>query len=195
MYLATRAGLAAVDLELPPARINLRTYAHDLELTSLMLDLEREYRPESVSTEREMRAADTAPVAASTARPRFARSLAGALGQLEFTPAGYPRLHFPDCAGTEAVGEIADGMLAIELERTRKGRARLRRILRGYIAARHVSAVRYSAVGNRVRELVETEVTAQRAHGVIEVRIWPPHSNPTNRFLGPREPAAARDSA
>ncbi len=42
VYLATRAGLAAVDLELPPARIDLRTYAHDLELSSLVSELERE---------------------------------------------------------------------------------------------------------------------------------------------------------
>lgn len=33
VYLATRAGLAAVDVELPPARVDLRTYDHDLELS------------------------------------------------------------------------------------------------------------------------------------------------------------------
>jgi hypothetical protein len=42
VYLATRIGLASVDLELPSARVDLRTYAHDLELSWLVLGLERE---------------------------------------------------------------------------------------------------------------------------------------------------------
>jgi hypothetical protein len=186
VYLATRVGLAAVDLELPPARVDLRTYAHDLELTSLVGHLEREYGADSVSTEREMRAADTALGLAPAARPRFAIPLAGALGQLELTPAGHPRLHFPDCAVTAAVSDKADGVLAIELERTPKGRARLRRIVRGYVAARHVRLVRYYTFGDRVRELVESEVVAQRAHKLIEVRIWPTNGTlPSGAALPP----------
>mgnify|MGYP003287757757 CR=1 FL=1 len=70
-----------------------------------------------------------------------------------------------------------DTLLAVELERTAKGRARLRRILAGYIAARHIGAVRYYAVGERVRRLVEGEVAAQRAHALIDVRVWSPMSN------------------
>jgi hypothetical protein len=143
VYLATRPGLALVDLDLPPARVDLRTYTHDVELASLVLELEREYGPDSVRTEREMRAAETPLGVTSSARPRFAVRLAGASGQLELTPARHPRLHFPDCAVIGGSGEKPDGVLAIELERTPKGRARLRRILRGYVAASHVSLVRY----------------------------------------------------
>jgi hypothetical protein len=34
VYTATRAGLAAVDLALPPARVDVRTYNHDLSSTT-----------------------------------------------------------------------------------------------------------------------------------------------------------------
>jgi hypothetical protein len=175
VYLATRAGLAAADLALPPARVDLRTYAHDLELSSLVVDLEREFGREQLSSEREMRAADTPAGSPSATRPRFAVGLAGALGQLQLTPAGHPRLHFPDCAIADGSGETQNTVLAVELERTPKGRARLRRILAGYVGARHIGAVRYYALGDRVRHLVETEVAAQRAQALIEVREWPAH--------------------
>lgn len=188
VYLATRAGLAAVDLELPPARIDLRTYTHDLKLTSLVSELESEHRRERVSTEREMRAAD-APVGGTPAEgPRFAIPLAGAHGQLQLTPAGRQRLHFPDCAVARRCGETSTGMLAIELERTAKGRARLRRILAGYVAARHITAVRYYARGDRVRDLVESEVAALRANALIEVRDWPTGEQaPAVAVRNPRE--------
>jgi hypothetical protein len=173
VYLATRAGLAAVDLDLPPARIDLRAYAHDLELTALVSELEREHGRDRVSTDREMGAAD-APVGGVPAEgPRFAIPLAGAHGQLQLTPAGRQRLHSPDCAVAPRCGETATGMLAVELERTAKGRARLRRILAGYVAARHISAVRYYARGDRVCDLVESEIATLRANAPIEVRDWP----------------------
>jgi hypothetical protein len=171
VYLATRVGLASADLELPPARVDLRTYAHDVEVGWLVVGLEREFGPDRVRTEREMRTFDTAPGRPPGVRPSFAVSLSGARGQLQFTPAGYPRLHFPDCAVISAEGE-GDRLLAVELERTAKGRARLRRILAGYVAARHIGGVRYYALGERVRELVESEVAAQRADQLIEVRPW-----------------------
>jgi hypothetical protein len=173
VYLATRAGLASVDLDLPPARVDLRTYAHDLDLSSLVVMLEREFGSEQISTEREMRALDTPLGAAPTTHQRFAIPLAGARGQLQFTPAGHPRLHFPDCAVAARSAEFGDRMLAIELERTAKGRARLRRILAGYLVARHIRAVRYYTVGVRVRQLVQSEVATQRAHALIELRDWP----------------------
>jgi hypothetical protein len=168
VYLATRTGLATVDLQLPPARVDLRTYDHDLELTSLVVELEREFGADRVWTEREMRAADIPAGPASCTRPRFAVPMSGARGQLQLTPVGNPRLHFPDCAVTLG----PDRVLATELERTAKGRARLRRILRGYVSGRHISAVRYYAVSERVRELVGREVAAQRADQLIEVRPW-----------------------
>jgi hypothetical protein len=174
VYLATRPGLSIGDLELPPARIDVRTYAHELELSSVVVELEREFGPARVKTEREMRAAETPLGSRPSNRQRFAVPLSGARGQLQLTPAGHPRLHFPDCAVFGASGEAADGVLAVELERTAKGRARLRRIVAAYVGARHIASVRYYAVDERVRRLVEREVAAQRAHTLIDVRVWSP---------------------
>ena len=177
VFLATRSGLSIAELELPPARVDIRTYGHDLELSSVVIELEREFGPERVRTEREMRAADTDLGPPATKRLRFAVALSGARGQLQLTPAGHPRLHFPDCAVVGASGEAADGVLAVELERTAKGRARLRRILAAYVGARHIAAVRYYATDERVRCLVGSEVAAQRADPLIDVRVWSiPHN-------------------
>jgi hypothetical protein len=173
VYVATKAGLSIVDLELPPACVDIRTYAHDVELSSLVVELEREFGPEQVRTERETRAADTSLGTTFPEQQRFAVQLTGAHGQLQLTPAGHRRLHFPDCTVVDAPGQSAERVLAVELERTAKGRSRLRRILAGYVAARHVDAVRYYALGERVRNLVEAEVAAQRAHALIDVRAWP----------------------
>ena len=78
VYLATHVGLASVDLALPPSRVDLRTYEHDLELSTLVVELEREFGAERIATEREMRAADTPVGQAPVEQPRFAVPLAGA---------------------------------------------------------------------------------------------------------------------
>jgi hypothetical protein len=82
--------------------------------------------------------------------------------------------------------ERADGILAIELERTLKGRARLRRILHAYVAARHVGAVRYYAARTAVERMVKDELHKQRAHSLVEVRSWSAASQEGwNRGPGP----------
>lgn len=128
VYATTRAGLATVDLALPPARVDVRTYDHDLGLSSLVIELETEFGRDRVTTEREMRSVDAPLGAGPRAQPRFAVALTGGRDQLQLTPVGYPRLHFPDCAVTEPGHEGSS--LAIELERTPKGRARLRSTFR-----------------------------------------------------------------
>lgn len=141
---------------------------HDLELTALVIELGREFGPDLVVTEREMRAADT-PLGSAPATPlRFAVPMSGARGQMQLTPVGHPRLQFPDCA----VSASPDRLLAIELERTAKSRARLRRILSGYVSPRHIASVRYYARGERVRELLESEVRALTATSLFDVRRW-----------------------
>jgi hypothetical protein len=69
----------------------------------------REYGPDGVRTEREIRAEETPLGVTSLARPRFAVPLTGASGQLEPTPARHRRLHFPDCAVIGAAAEGTDG--------------------------------------------------------------------------------------
>ncbi len=174
VYLATRAGLAAVDLTLPPSRTDLRTYEHDLELSGLVIELEREFGAERISTEREMRAADTPIGSAPVERPRFAVPVFGGRGQLQLTPVGHPRLHFPDCA--VLVEGRAAKVLAVELERTAKGRARLRSILSGYVGARHIDGVRYYVTSERVRDLISTEIGGLTAEALIEIRHRPPEA-------------------
>jgi hypothetical protein len=65
-------GFHAVELGLPPARVDLRTYRHDVGLSSLAIQLEREFGPERVVTEREVRALDTLGLRqAQDYRPRY----------------------------------------------------------------------------------------------------------------------------
>jgi hypothetical protein len=168
VYLATRSGLDVVDLDLPAARADIRTYKHDLELSSLVIGLEREYGAERLATEREMRATDTPSGSPPTTHPRFAVPLAGSQGRIPLTPVGYPRLHFPDCA---IVGSHqADPIVAVELERTAKGRTRLRGILAAYVACRHIEGVRYYATTPRVSKLLADQISRLRADELIDIR-------------------------
>ncbi len=167
VYRTTRTGLAAVDLDLPPARVDVRTYEHDLQLSHLVIQLEREFGYDRLRTEREMRSLDTPLGAAPRERPRFAVPLTGGRGQMQLTPIGNARLHFPDCAVMARGHE--ESILAIELERTAKGRARLRAILSAYVAARHVGLVRYYPTNGRVLKLVASGTTELRATELVEI--------------------------
>ena len=90
VYVATRAGLSIVELDLPPARDDIRTYTHDVELSSLAIELEREFGPEQVRTEREMRAADTSLGTAAGKRQRLrSHSPARAASSSSRPPAGH----------------------------------------------------------------------------------------------------------
>lgn len=171
IYLATRPGLEASELDLPPASVDLRTYAHDLELTSLVLELEREFGVDRVATEREMRSSDMGAGVPAAGPLRFAVPLVASYGQQQLTPLGHPRLHFADCAITGAKAD--DRTLAIELERTAKGRARLRRILTAYVGARHVAGVRYYVTNDRVHSLVDQEVGRLGAGRLVTVERRP----------------------
>ncbi|MGH3118619.1 MAG: hypothetical protein ACRDQ2_16200 [Gaiellales bacterium] len=169
VYRALRSGLDSAGLALPPASIDLRTYLHDLQLTSLVTELERAARAGArVWTERELRAIDT-PGGRAPERyePRFA-ALLGRGGQLRLTPAGSPRVHFPDAV----IEDPIDGISAIELELTAKGRSRVRAILQAYVAARHISRVRYYVCDPRVGELLQGEITRLRAGDVVSLCPW-----------------------
>ncbi len=132
------------------------TYEHQVEAASLAIALEREFAPDRVVTEREIRSLDT-----GRERPELAVRLPGA-------PRGrYPRLHFPDLAvlGADERGRP----LAVELERSVKARARLRAIVRAYVGARHVAGARYYADGAAERA-VRAAVEEARAQAVVELR-------------------------
>jgi hypothetical protein len=151
-YLATRQGLAAVELDLPAARIDVRTYVHDRDAAALAVDLEREFAAELVVTERELRSRDM-----SAEKPRYAVMLGA-----QVTRRG---LHFPDLAV-----ELGDGRpLAIELELTAKGSGRLDQIVSAYVRGRHIACVRYYAAPAAIRG-VQRAVARAGASQLFDVR-------------------------
>lgn len=110
-YSATRAGLGAAGLTLPPPRVDLRTYHHDRAQGVVMIALEREFCAHQVLTERELRSRDLG----APQRPRYGVWLGG-----QRTRRG---LHFPDLAVELESGET----LAIEVELTARAAADSRR--------------------------------------------------------------------
>jgi hypothetical protein len=194
VYLATRAGLDFVGLELPPARVDLRSYEHDVEIVWLSLVLEREFGADAVLTERELRSRDmsaawTAHNGGARVRPRYA--VATGSGR---APRG---LHFPDLAVEK--GAPRGGLLAIELERTSKGAARRREIVAAYQNGIHVDQVRYYGTPDSLRAIERTvaehrsppgcaaggEVAAARAsyrrRRARTLRRWAHSAAPTER--------------
>jgi hypothetical protein len=152
VYLATASGIACTELQLPPARLDIRTLRHDLWVTDVCVSYLRSGVP--VTTEREMRAADSCG-----GRPRYAAPLsAEAVG-------GRPRLHFPDLVGE------SDGRWAIEVELTPKRRRRLDKIVGAYLRARHLDGVVYYVRSCQVERLVRE--AAERAHAEELVQVRP----------------------
>jgi hypothetical protein len=165
LYVATKAGLDFVGLELPAARINLWSYAHAVELVWLFIDLEREFGPR-VLTERQIRslegrAAWEAERSHERHAPRYA--LAGD---------GGPRsLHFPDMVVEGGASDA--GALFVELELSVKASERRREIVSSYMHSPHVGHVRYYAAGGAFRAMRRT-VDGADAHEAVELREWWP---------------------
>jgi hypothetical protein len=152
VYWATRGGLKAAGLRLPPAGIDIRTYEHDRMATSIAIDLEDEFGRRAVATERELRSHDAA---ATDPRYGIRRSMS----------TGRQGLHFPDLAI-----EGADGRpLAVEVELTAKGRARLDSIINAYVRARHIAGVRYYVAPAAAKGLNQA-VTRAGANDLVDVR-------------------------
>lgn len=146
VYLATDRGLAAAEVDLPPARVDIRTYVHDLALAGLCADYE--LAGLRTVTEREIRAAD-----ALAGDPRFAVVL------------GDRRLHYPDLIVHEPHGPVA-----VELERTPKRPARLDRIVGAYLRARHLAGVRYHAASPAVARVLVRAVARAHADEFIHIQ-------------------------
>jgi hypothetical protein len=152
VYWATSAGLAAADLRLAPAGIDIRTYQHDRLATGVAVELEEEFGRAAVKTERELRSHD-----ATAAQPRYGISRSMSTGRRG--------LHFPDLAI-----EGVDGRpLAVEVELTAKGRARLDSIIGAYVRARHVAGVRYY-VAPRAEQGLAKAIARAGAGELFDVR-------------------------
>jgi len=152
VYLATAHGIAVADLALPPAKIDIRSYHHDLGLAALCAHYE--LAGHRVLTEREIRTADS-----FSPTPRYA------------VPLGDRHLHFPDLIINER-----RGLVAIELERTAKRARRLDQILGAYMRARHLAAVRYHATSPALERWLSRAVARTRADALVEV-VGPDHAH------------------
>lgn len=154
VFWATRDGLRLCGQRGSATRIKLGSYHHDLALTALCAELEAEFGPARVLTERELRAAERESPA-----PRYAPER-GRYGAAR---------HYPDLAVDCFDG---DRPLAVELECTRKSAPRLDSIVRSYVRARHIAGVRYYAASPAVERAILSSLTRVRAPaGLVDVRL------------------------
>lgn len=123
---ATKEGLRYAGLGLPLAEVSPGGVVHSLRCVSTAHALSEHFGAERVLTERELVHAEQ-----SEGRP-IASAEIGTL------PNGAPRLHRPDLA---VLAEV--GVISVEVELTAKSPARLKRIMRAWMAARWVSEVHY----------------------------------------------------
>jgi Sugar-specific transcriptional regulator TrmB len=152
VYIATPSGIACTDVELPAAKLDIRTLRHDLLVTDACVSYLRS--GVTVATEREIRAMD-----GCGKRPPFAALLPGESAN------GRPRLHFPDLLVQEA-----GALHAIEVELTPKRRRRLDQIIGAYVRARHLAGVVYYVRTCQVERLVLEAAARAQAEELVEVR-------------------------
>lgn len=153
-YQITRKGLAIIGSALPPPRVDLRAYAHDVGVAWLWLAARTgTFGPlQEITGERRLRSTDGALEPA-------AEPLAVRLGG--FGPRGRERLHYPDLVIRTANGR----RIALELELTQKTRSRLETILSGYGADPRFDGVVYLAQSPAVARAVQA---AARRLGILE---------------------------
>jgi hypothetical protein len=131
-FQVTRRGLAASGSILPPPRIDLRCYEHDVGVAWLCLAARNGAfgQLREVISERHLRSRDEG-------RDAGAQPLAVRIGGVG--PSGRERLHYPDLLLVTPDGR----RIAVELELTPKGRLRRERILAAYAADARIDAVLY----------------------------------------------------
>lgn len=146
LLVVTADGLRWAGLDrLKPPRVALALVPHMLISTALAAQLEPQLVDHRLLSDREHRTAERA----------IGRPLGSAIIGSRQTARG--ALHRPDFV---LVGR-GDGVIAIEVELTLKERARLERILRGYVRNRNVHAIRYYAPPH-IAEAVQRAAGAER---------------------------------
>ena len=158
-YRITRKGLATIGSGLPPPRIDLRTYRHDVGVAWVWLAARSgTFGPlAEIIAERRLRSQDAGRASGSHSPGPHpsepGRHPPGPLGVRlgGFGPRGGARLHYPDL-----VLRTADGRrIALELELSSKGRPRLETILSGYGADSRFDGVVYLVESRSVAQAVE----------------------------------------
>jgi len=152
---ATRAGLRYAGLGLPLAVVSPGAVDHWLRCASTAQQLAREFGPERILTERELRLIERLE----------GRPIASAkLGEL---PSGHPRLHRPDL-----VVFAEHGVVPVEVELTPKSPRRLEGIIRGWrraVGARAVAEVHYHCAPGQTRRAVERAVAKVYAEKFVAI--------------------------
>jgi hypothetical protein len=161
VYLATNGGLAVADVGLAAARIDLASYRHDLAAVWAGLAIEREIAQGGVGGlrvvgERELRSLVSGGAAARQV---------GLTGP--GTERGRGRGHVPDVAVVDGAGRT---VVAVVVELSAKGRARLGRILAVYARDRDVARVVYLADRAGVAASVARAARQAGAEEVVVVR-------------------------
>ncbi len=156
----TAKGLAAIGSRLPAPHIDLACYQHDVGLGWLWLAARvgtfgnlRELR-----SERFLRSHDAR-------HDRAERALGVGLGGVG--PGGGEQLHYPDLLLTSASGK----RVAVELELTAKGSARLQRIMIGYAADARIDAVLYLVPGRRLGERIAQAARVAGIGDLVSVQL------------------------
>ena len=149
---ATRRGLRLTGLPLGVAQVPPELVGHWIACGWVAIALEREFGPDHVRSEREIRVGE-----------RWnERAMASA--KLGENPDGSDRLHRPDIA---VLGESA--VVAVEVELTPKAPKRLDAIIKAWRRARWVESVRYYVPEDGTRSGVERAIERVRAAERIEV--------------------------
>ena len=160
----TRRGLVIVGCALPPPRLDLRNYQHDVGAAWLWLAARGGAfgQVREVLSERRLRSHDAS-------REGRADPFGVRLGGVG--PGGRERLHYPDLLLTTSEGL----RIAVELELSSKGRGRREGILAGYGADHRIDAVLYLADKPQVARAIRESATALGLGALVHVQRvrWP----------------------
>ncbi len=156
-----RAGLAAIGSRLPPPRLNLACYEHDVGAAWLWLAARSgSFGPmREVIAERVLRSHDRSP---DHDGERYGVRLGGV------GPGGQERLHYPDLLLVTPHRR----RIAIELELTSKGRTRREGILAGYGADSRIDAVLYLVEKGSLRRAIESSAARLGVSDRVQVQYF-----------------------
>jgi hypothetical protein len=162
----TPRGLAVIDSPLPPPRVDLRAYRHDVGLAWVALAAERGAfgQLKEVVSERWMRSRDGVAARASPDFGRGHEPFGVRLGGPG--PAGGTRLHYPDLL----LVSPGQRRIAVELELTSKETTRRERILAGYGADSRIDAVLYLVDRPAAARALETSAARLGIASMVHVQ-------------------------
>jgi hypothetical protein len=180
-YWIASPGLAIVGSDLPPPRVDLSRYQHDLGMAWIWLAASREAfgRAEEIISERAMRSHDGARAGAVAGDQAIAIGGDGRPFGVRLSgvgPRGRIGLHYPDLLLVGRGGE----RVAIELELSSKGPRRLESILAAYGADRRINAVLYLAEKPGIRRDVQAAAARLGISDLVHVQTvaWPSSPRP-----------------